>query len=80
MKSLREICPLIIEGWKKHKDGTYSAFMSDIAGHMHDTGKRARHPITRKPLNDMDFKKHYDKEGDITHWSSHNGKVKIWND
>jgi len=84
-KYLRDVTPLIVEGWTKHKAGHYSACVSDIEGHV-SSGKNVRCPSCRKPVTGKDAQKHerHDLEGEVTHWDGNcrhcNSKLTVWND
>lgn len=71
----------IIEGWKKHPDGTYSADMSDMAGHYR-AGGTVHCPKCRHTQFDSERVK--DKEGEVTHHlmtcRKCDAKMKVFND
>ena len=71
------------EGWKRDGPNQFSAWVSDIQGHEHDTGKQARCPKCREPVILSTLHKHLDNEGDITEWSGKHkcgAALKVYND
>lgn len=74
---------LLAEGWMNHKDGSFSADMSEISHHKKDAGRDPKCPICKKIVNLSKFDVKKDNEGDVQFWHmTHEcgAKLKIWND
>lgn len=73
----------ITEGWMNHKDGKFTADMSDVE--MHAKGGKGIHcPGCKKKLSMNDFTAEKDRENDITLWKHKcrecNAELKIFNE
>lgn len=60
---------MLIEGWMNHKDGSFSAEMSELSHFKKDSGRDPKCPSCKAQLNLSNFTVKRDRDNDIVEWT-----------